>query len=109
MMKFLTPYTYIGGGILLAVLGGAFYYQSLQIHHYHTLYDGSLQTIGKLNGQIQGMTEAQNTQTAKSEGNVIKVIQIPEKVQPIINQIKTAPVDKPCTPPNYSDEVKNAF
>lgn len=99
----------IAGGVGTAILAGSFYYQSLQIHHYHTLYDDAIQTIALRDQKIKDMTDAQNTQTAKSEGNVIKVIQIPEKVQPIINQIKTAPVDKPCAPPNYSDEVKNAF
>ena len=105
----LNPYTYIGGAALAAAVAGTFYYQSLQIHHYHVLYDNSQVQVGVLTNQITGMTTAQNDQIKKSDDNVIKVVQIPEKVQPIINEIKTAPSSGNCTPPNYSDEVKNAF
>lgn len=103
------PYVLIAGGVGTLAIAGTIYYQSLQIHHFHTLYNGDEVKIGVLNSKIASMTEAQNTQTQKSEDNVIKVIQIPQKVQPIINEIKTAPASGNCTPPNYSDEVKNAF
>jgi hypothetical protein len=99
----------IGGGVLALGLMGSFYYQSTQIHHYHKLYDAAQITIGQRDQTIRNMTETQNSQTKTSDANVIKVIQIPEKVQPIINEIKTAPATGSCPVPTYSQEVTNAF
>lgn len=117
-MNLLNPYTYVGGALVVVLIGSTIAYQNNRIHHYHAMYDcvesgtscpkGTV-NIPELQATIKSMTEAQNTQTGKSDENVIKVIQIPQKVQPIINEIRTAPASGPCVPPTYPDEVKNAF
>jgi hypothetical protein len=109
MMKLLNPYTYVGAAIVLASVGGTIYYQNQRIHHFHTLYDGAVATIVLRDQTIKNMTEAQNKQTAKSDQNVIKVIQGPKEVQSIIREIQAAPSSGPCSTSLYSEEVKNAF
>lgn len=103
------PYVLIAGGVGVLAVAGSLYYQSLQIHHFHLLYNTDETKIAVLNHTVDEMTFSQNTQTAKSEQNVIRVVQIPEKVQPIINEIRTAPSSGECVPPKYSGDVLNAF
>lgn len=99
------PYKLVAGGVGALALVGGFYYQSLQIHHFHALYDRSVVAIALKDQQIRDMTTAQNNQLSKTEGNVIKVVTPNPK---IINEIKTTP-GKGCDLPKYSDEVNNAF
>lgn len=107
-MNFLNPYTYIGGAILLASLAGTFYYQGTQIHSWHVKYDNDEKIIAVKEQQIKDLTTAQNDQLKKSGDAVIKVVQGPREVQSIIKEVNATPA-KPCAPPVYSDEVKNAF
>lgn len=108
-MSLLNPYSYIAGAVALAAIGGTFYYQSTQIHHFHTQYDGDEVIIGQLKQRITDMTKTQNTQTGKSEQNVIKVVQGPKETQTIIREIAAAPLGAGCTSPTYSSEITNAF
>jgi hypothetical protein len=103
------PYALIAGGITLLSVAGTIGYQNVRIHHFHTLYDQSQQVVAVRDATIKGMTTAQNEQAARSNGNIIKVIQGPKEVQSIIREVRSAPSSKDCKAPTYSDEVKNAF
>jgi hypothetical protein len=89
-------------------IAGSLYYQSARIHHFHQLYDQANVTIALKDQQIKDMTTAQNDQLKRSDQAVIKVVQGPREVQSIIEKVQSAPA-KPCVPPTYPDEVKNAF
>lgn len=104
-MNFLNPYSYIGGAIILAVIGGGFYYQDRQIHHWHTKYDTVQDENVRLSQKVKDMTTTQNTQTKKSEDNVTKIIQIPSRpeVKTIIKEIHDAPEPADCGTPTLPE------
>lgn len=109
LTKYLNPYTYIGVAVVLASISGGFYYQSRQIHHYHSLYDADEKKIAVLTDRINQMTTAQNNQTVTSERTVTKVIQAPAVIKTLIKTVHDTPEPVDCTPPKYSPEVLNAF
>lgn len=102
------PYVLLGGGVAALAIAGSMYVQSTMIHKYHTMYLSDETTIVQLKDKIRGMTDTQNTQTGKSEQNVIRVIQGPKEIMSVIHEIQAAPA-KPCAAPVYSEEVKNDF
>lgn len=102
------PYVLIAGGVAALGIAGTIYYQSLQIHHFHVLYNQANQTIALRDQKIKDMTTAQNDQLGKSEQAVIKVVQGPREVQSIIKEVQAAPA-KPCTAPTYPKDVTDAF
>lgn len=108
-MNFFNPYSYIGGAIILACIGGSLYYQGTQIHHWHTKYDADEKTIVLQAQQIKELKNAQSNQTKVTENNVTKVITVPEKTQEIIKEIQKVPVPTDCSTPTYSEDVTNAF
>jgi polyribonucleotide nucleotidyltransferase len=105
----LNPWVLIGLAALLAAITGTFYYQQREIHHWHVAYDAANVVIGQRDQTIHNMTEAQNSQIAKTDQNVIKVVQVPQRVQPIINMIQKAPSNGICKAPKYPKEVTDAF
>jgi hypothetical protein len=108
-MSLLNPYSYIAGAVVLASVGGTIFYQNERIHHFHKLYDSANVTIVQRDKTITDMTIAQKNQIDKSDQLVIKVVQGPKEVQSIIKEVQSAPAKGPCTMPNYSKEVMNAF
>ena len=105
----LNPYTYIGGAVVLAALGGAFYYQDRQIHHFHTMFDNDHDNVTKLDTKIHQMTQTQNTQTTTTEGNIVKVVTVPGPVKTIVKEIHDAPEPANCGTPALSHGDKNAL
>jgi hypothetical protein len=105
------PYALIGGGAVVLSIAGSLYYQSLQIHHYHQLYDAAVKVIVERDKTIRDMTTAQNQQLVISQDNLNHVLQTRQKAQPIINKITTAPskIVKGCPVPQYPKEVTDAF
>jgi tryptophanyl-tRNA synthetase len=109
-MGLLNPYTYIAGGVITAAIGGAIFFQSTQIHHYHMLYNTEHDTNVQLIQKIHDMTETQNNQTKLSDQNIIKIIDGRKQTAPIIAKLQAAPVDpNACILPDYPQEIKDAF
>lgn len=102
----LNPYSYIGGAVIVAAIGGSLYYQSTQIHHFHKLYDNEHTLVIKQQVQIEGMTTKQNNQTGTTEREVIKVVKGPETVKTVIKMIHDAPEPAGCTTPALPEEVR---
>lgn len=109
MFKFLNPYYYLGAAIVLALIGGTFYYQDRQIHHYHTLFDNEHTKTIQLQDQLNVVLARQADQSTKTTQNVTKVVTVPGPVQTVVKTIHDAPEPVDCSTPPLSDEVKNAF
>lgn len=109
LTNLLNPYTYIGAAVVLAAIGGGFYYQDRQIHHYHILYNNEHDLRIQAETKIRSMTSAQNTQTKVTDANVIKVVQGQKEVQTITKIIHDAPEPADCKTPPLPKEVTDAF
>lgn len=108
-MNFLNPYSYIGGAIILAIIGGSLWYQGTQIHHWHVKYDTEHELVIKQQQIISNLKGTQNNQIKTTEKNVVSVVKIPVETQKIIKEVQQVPVPQDCSTPNYSQEIKNAF
>lgn len=108
-MNFLNPYSYIGGAIILAGIGGSLYYQGTQIHKWHTKYDADEKTIVLQQAEINQMKNAQKNQTQNTENNVTKVVAVPGPVRTIVQHIHDAPEPANCVTPTLTEEDKNAL
>lgn len=105
-MGLFNPYSYIGAAIVLASVGGTFYYQNTQIHHYHTLDDADKVTITQLQDKIKHMTVVQDTQSRRSEENVAAVTAPPTTIVKIIEDNKKEPLPSNCATPAMPKELE---
>lgn len=99
----------IAGGVTVLLVIGYILYLRSQVHHYKKLYDEDQITVSLLNEKIKGMTTAQNTQTNKTEDNVVKVVKGPETVKTVVKTIREAPEPADCKTPPLPMEVLNAW
>ena len=100
----LNPYFYIGAAVVLAAIGGTFYYQDRQIHHYHELFNKEHDNVVELHTVIKQMNVAQASQLKKTEKNVEAVKPRPEIVT-VIKRMKEEPNPADCATPPIPEEL----
>src|SRR5690348_14938008 len=104
LTDFLNPYTYIGGAVVLASIGGGFYYQDRQIHHYHELFNKEHDNFVAEHTIVEQMKLTQRNQTKTTEKNIPAVVPNP-KVVTVIKQLKAEPNPADCATPTVPDEL----